>query len=323
MDFIKYSTVFLSLFFLSSCKETLTNLTPKTARENPSNIYTLTLQVNPQNKNWDRSTIRVTVTIDGESFAMKRQPIKGYHYAFDYTLPPNRSSAKYYFSTYYQNSKAYSLLENPGILLGKENEKINPKTERVEFSPVYDLKISNRYIITLESKRGPVGSQIPVIGRGFNRSDQIVFDGDYISTNYYSPNALSFTVPPKEANRTYSLYLESEYGNLSMDSFRVDPSVLQILPNTLEYQSGEKGVIVFSIPFEAPSTGLFIEVTTDIPNSIIMPDVLIPEGQRSVRVPIVADQAGTGSLFISALGFIEEKISLTVKENTVVEGSED
>ena len=318
MIYIKYFIVILSLFFLNSCKQALTNLTPKTVDENPSNIYTLTLQVNPENKSWDRSTIRVTVTIDGESFAMKRQPIKGYHYAFDYTLPPNRSSAKYYFSTYYQNSKAYRLLENPGNLLRKESEKIKPQTERVEFSPLYDLKVSNRYIITLESKRGPVGSQIPVIGRGFNRSDQIVFDGDRIPTNYYSPNALSFTVPPKEANRSYTIYLESEYGNLSMDSFLVDPSVLQVLPNSLEYQTGEKGVIVFTIPFEAPSKGLSILVTTDIPKSIIMPEVLIPEGQRSTRVPIVADQAGTGYLYISALGFIEEKIPLTVKEKAVL-----
>ena len=279
----------------------------------------MTLQVNPENKNWDRSTIRAMVTIDGASFAMNRQPVKGYHYTFDYALPPDRFSAKYYFSTYYRMNEGYDLEGYSRAFAVKKNKEKNLEPEMVEHSPVYDLKISNRYIITLESKRGPVGSQIPVIGRGFNRSDQIVFDGEPIPTDYYSPNALSFTVPPKDANRRYSLYLESEYGNLEMDSFWIDPSIVQVLPDTLEYQTGEKGVLVFSIPFKAPASGLPIIVTTDVPTSIIMPEVVIPEGQRSVSVPIVADQEGVGFLFINALGFFEKKISLTVKEEPILE----
>ena len=55
------------------------------------------------------------------------------------------------------------------------------------------------------------------------------------------------------------------------------------------------------------------DLTTDIPNSIIMPEVLIPEGARTVSATIEGDKVGSGHLYINAKGLPELVIPVTIQ----------
>ena len=58
------------------------------------------------------------------------------------------------------------------------------------------------------------------------------------------------------------------------------------------------GCRTFTQTSPAPSNGLLLDVTTDIPSSVIMPEVLVPAGQVSVSVPVVGGRPGAGSLVL-------------------------
>ena len=66
----------LGLALLSGCETvTLTNLTPGSMPENPSQIYTFTLRVTPRTNTVPVSSIAPHVIVDGKSFDLKRSPI--------------------------------------------------------------------------------------------------------------------------------------------------------------------------------------------------------------------------------------------------------
>jgi len=53
-------------------------------------------------------------------------------------------------------------------------------------------------------------------------------------------------------------------------------------------------------------------VTTDIPESVIMPEVVVPEGQTSAVVTVQGGKPGTGSLFLKGYGNGEVSVPVTV-----------
>ena len=68
------------------------------------------------------------------------------------------------------------------------------------------------------------------------------------------------------------------------------------------------------IPQPAPAGGLLIDVTTDVPESVVMPVVMVAAGQTSATVPIQGGKPGSGSLFFrSSAG--ESSIAVTVTAN--------
>ena len=75
---------------------------------------------------------------------------------------------------------------------------------------------------------------------------------------------------------------------------------------------GEKTILIFQIDYDAPRNGLLINASTDIPDSVIMPEVIIPEGARMVSVTVEGGQTGSGKIFITAPGFKETIIPITV-----------
>ncbi len=72
-------------------------------------------------------------------------------------------------------------------------------------------------------------------------------------------------------------------------------------------------MLVFSVNATAPEGGLYIDVTTDSPESIVMPEVIIPQGARSVNVPVEAGSAGSGRLFIEMSGYNKVTVPVTVR----------
>ena len=59
---------------------------------------------------------------------------------------------------------------------------------------------------------------------------------------------------------------------------------------------------------------MLIDVRTDVPDSIIMPEVMVPANATSVTVPVQGGKTGTGSLFFtSSAGESSVAVTVTAK----------
>jgi hypothetical protein len=286
----------LSLALLSGCETvTLTNLTPGSLPENPSSIYTITLRVTtsrsaaatPQN-------LTPFIVIDGRNYQMAKSRLGENIFEYDYQLPAGRTEMAYYFLVKYQ-------LEINGRLEPRE-----------AYSELTRAATVNRYVLSLEVNRGPVGARISVLGRGFSPQDVIYFDNVPTRTVYESPNSLSFYVPALEAARNYQIMLGSASGNSPVGTFRIDASSLSVIPSALTLRSGETQVLTFTVANPAPAGGLLLDVTTDVPECVIMPEVVVPAGQTSLTVNVQGGKPGTGTLFLKGYGAGEVTIPVTV-----------
>jgi hypothetical protein len=270
---------------LSGCTTvTLTNLTPSSMPENPSEIYTFTLRVVPRSSAIDSASITPHIVLDGQSFDMKKSPLGEGLYEFDYQLPAGRDKMAYYYLV------DYTAAGNGVISQGQA------------YTGVTTADVAHRYVLSLEENRGPIGARVGVVGRGFTPQDVIYLDGAPTRTVFESASSLSFFVPALATGRNYQVTLGGSAGSSPVGTFRVDPIDLNVAPPALTLQSGEQQSLTFSVPNPAPAGGLLIDVATDVPESVIMPEVVVPEGQNSVTVPVQGGKPGTGSLILKGYG---------------------
>lgn len=293
--FICSLAVALGLLFLAGCQSiVLSNLTPPSFPENPSQIYTITLRVTPKSNVIPKESIKPRLVVDGQVFPMTRSSIGENLFEYDYQIPAGRTEIAYYFLVSYQ-------VEGNGTI-GKEET----------YTGVTHAKIENRYVLSLEVNRGPVGACISVLGRGFTPQDVIYFDGTATRSVYESANSLSFFVPALPAGQNYKVTLGSAAGNSPVGTFRIDGSTLSVLPSSLNLRTGQRQEVTFTVPNVAPAGGLLIDLTTDVPESVIMPEVLVPQGQSSVTVTVEGGRPGSGSLFVKGFGAGEISVPVTV-----------
>jgi hypothetical protein len=66
------------------------------------------------------------------------------------------------------------------------------------------------------------------------------------------------------------------------------------------------------VPVSAPPGGLLIDVTTDVPESVIMPEIIVPQGQTSVTITVEGGKSGSGSLFLKGFGAGEVTVPVTI-----------
>lgn len=298
--FIPLLGLCLSLL-LCGCKTTFTNLTPQQVPQNPSGIYTLSFAAKIGESDVAKDSIEGFITIDGERHPMRETSPGSRVFEYEYAIPQNRQHATYFYEMQYKVNVHDS------------------ERERYAVSEYQNLQLTNRYVISMQSSRGPVGAEIPVVGRGFSRYDRILFNNYEADTYFASSVALSFIVPPLEADQDYAVTLVTGNGEMPVGMFYIDSSNLHVEPSSLELVSGEQRVLLFSIPRPAPSGGLLIEDTTDIPASVIMPEILIPEGAKTKFVRVQAGDPGDGSLFVSAPGFKKLEIPVRVKPEPVID----
>ncbi len=285
----------LALALLSGCESVvLTNLTPASLPENPSQIYTITLRVTPKIQTIVPGSTKAAIIIDGQSYAMKQSSLADGLYEFDYQLPTGRDELAYYF------------------LVNYETENANTRNPHDAYTELTHARIVHRYVLALEVNRGPVGARVSVLGRGFTPQDIIYFENTPTRTVFESPNALSFFVPALDPSRNYSVMLGSTAGNSPVGTFRIDASSLSVSPSSLTLRTGEKQTLTFSVPNAAPPGGLLLDITTDVPESIIMPEVVVPAGQNTVTVTVESGKPGTGSLVLKGYGAGELTIPVTV-----------
>jgi hypothetical protein len=280
----------------SGCSQTvLSNLTPQYLPENPSGIYPFTLSTHLDRSHVIDDTLKAEMVINGQSIPMS--PKDGFEtlYGVDFRMPVGQSEARYFYPLTYQS-------RDNGIVRDHE-----------EKSQLYTAKLVNKYVLSLASDRGPVGSTIGVMGRGFSQSDTIVLGDKEVPTRYLSSLSMEFTVPAVEGGKRYDVYLRTGTGDLMVGSFLVDASQLQVLPASLDIISGGKSLLVFSVDQEAPAGGLPVSVKTDIPSSVIMPDVIIPEGARSVSVTVEGGPAAKGRIVATAPGYQSVTVPVTIR----------
>jgi len=269
------------LVLLPGCNDVvLNNLTPTSLTENPSRIYTITLRVDQKRKRIVPGSVKPYLIIDGERHLMQPSRIGGEFYEFDYALAPGRSEIAYYFLVNYEV---------------RSNDRNVPGEAYTELARA---SVTGRYVYSLEANRGPVGARISVIGRGFSPQDTIRFDGNIVRSQYESVSSLSFFVPALEVGRDYQVTLAGARGATPLGSFRIDGSQLSVTPASLTLRSGGIQPLTFRLPQPAPLGGLLLDITTDIPASVIMDEVIVPAGQSTVTVNVQGGSPGTGSLFL-------------------------
>lgn len=294
-QFLPASLAALALSLVSGCNTvSMTNLTPSSIPENPSGIYTFSLRVTPKSTSIQADSIQPQIIVGDASHDMKRSATVPDLYEFDFRLPSAQSDIGYYFLVNYRT-------EGNGL-----------SDTHQAYTELSHATIVHRYVLSLEVNRGPVGARIGVLGRGFTPQDTIGFDGSPVRTIYESPTSLGFFVPALTPGRTYRVTLSSSAGNSDVGTFRIDGSDVSADPASLSLAPGQKQNLTFSIGHPAPAGGLLLDVTTDIPESVIMPEVVVPEGQTSVTIPVEGGKPGSGSLFLKGYGSGEVTVPVTV-----------
>ena len=297
LKLLAFLTLSASLFIFTSCKRpSFINLTATNISQNPSGIYTLQTEIDIQDRKVQKDSIKVSAIVGGESIPMVKDPVNPFLWSCDYKLPSGFDEATYYFEAEY--------------LTTRDNGN---QAERLVKSELQVFRLENRYVGNLASYRGPVGAEIAVQGRGLTKYDSIVLGGEETSTRYLSENELRFTIPPLPAGIDYPVQLiGGPHGALDVGNFRIDESMLGVVPSALEIQSGDSATILFKIDYEAPSGGISIDVKTNIPSSVIMPEALISEGDKTVNIPIRGGEPGEGKLIVTAPGYDSVEIPIRV-----------
>jgi hypothetical protein len=285
----------LALAALSGCANlALTNLTPSSLPENPSGIYTFTLRVLPKSASVIPDSVTPRIVVGAESHDMKRSDVSTEIFEFDYKLPSSQSDINYYYLVSYNTGG--------NVITGTYQA----------YTPLLHSVIVSRYVLSLEVNRGPVGARIGILGRGFTPQDLVGFDGAPVRTVYESPTSLGFFVPALTTGHTYRVTISSAAGNSVVGSFRIDSSDVTVEPASLNLAPGQKQTLTFSVATPAPSGGLLLDITTDVPESVIMPEVVVPSGQTSVSITVEGGKPGTGSLFLKGYGNGELSVPVTV-----------
>ena len=290
---IVWLTAALGLALLSGCETvTLTDLTPKSMAENPSHIYTFSLRVTPRTQTV--SGVTPHIVVDGKSHSMKKSALGEGIYDFEYQVPAGRDKMAYYYLVNYS-------IEANGTLTPQET-----------YTQVENIQIVSRYVVSLEVNRGPVGARISVLGRGFTAQDVVHLNGTPARTVYESPNSISFFVPPLEPSRNYQVTVNGAAGNSPVGTFRIDATTVSVSPTSLSLRSGERQSLTFSLPNAAPPGGTLLDIATDVPESVIMPEVIVPQGQTTAAITVEGGKPGAGNLFLKGFGQGELTIPVNV-----------
>ena len=280
---------------LAGCTTAITNLTPDALPENPSQIYTISARVLPKAATMVPGSLAVHIVIDTKDHVMTKSPLGQGIYTYDFQAPANSTEIRYYVLS------TYDVTTPAGTARQVE-----------DYTTLQTAKIAGRYVLSLESNRGPVGARIGVLGRGFTAQDVVYVGPTAARTVFESPNALGFFVPALDGGRNYDVQLVNPMGGVSVGTFRVDTSSVSVAPAALTLRSGESQTLTFTLPTAASSGGQLLDVTTDVPDSVIMPEVVVPEGSTTATVRVTGGKPGSGSLFLKGYGAGDVAVPVTV-----------
>jgi hypothetical protein len=286
----------LAITLLTGCDDLkITNLTPSSLPANPSQIYTFSAKFDVKSRGYVEGSLQPQIVIDGQIHDLAASPLGPEIYEFDYQIPANRGEVTYYFLATYNVSFS-----------DKENL-------RESYSPVTTATLTSRQVLSMISNRGPVGARIGIVGQGFTPQDVVSLNGQPTRTVFESSNSLSFFVPAVPPARNYQVQVDGPNGSQNVGPFRVDPLGIEVFPSSLILRQGETQSVTFTLPQTAPSGGLLLDITTDVPDSVIMAEVVVPAGTNSVTVPVRGGLPGNGALYLTGFGGGEVVIPITVQ----------
>ncbi|MFO7725516.1 MAG: IPT/TIG domain-containing protein [Oceanipulchritudo sp.] len=284
---------------LAGCSTNFQDYTPERIPQNPSGIYTFSFSTDLPSNNRVEGSERAKIVINGETYDMERSSKDDLTFTFDYKMPPGVTEARYYYIVSWDYSSA------DGI-------ETATRYSTVEDGKVYQARLINRYPIQLVNDRGPAGSSIPIVGNGFSSQDVVLVGDTEALTTVHSSNSLEFIVPPLAAGRTWPVTVRTGSGDLSVGNFRIDEAAFSVQPQELFLSSGDMDFLIIETENAAPLGGLYVDARTDIPDSLIIPEIIIPEGDRSVNVNVTAGEPGSGVLVLSVPGYAPVEIPVTV-----------
>ena len=299
---MKAKRIFLSSFLvlafcLTGCSVKIVNTTPDIAPASPTGNYTLSAHAQVNKKTVAPSSLEAFVVIDGEQRAMTATTTAPNLFEYDYQAPAGKELTRFYYVLNFDTQK----------------EDETPTSVQI-ISDLYQVKLPSQITLTIDKTRAAVGTRVSINGQGFTNQDIVFVDRTPAETVFTSPTQLQFVVPELKPDFGYSIEVRSTTRAQTAGYLRIDPaSPLSVLPNQLSLKPGQRQALAFALDYPAPDGGLYINITTDIPGSIIMPEVLIPEDARSVSAVIEGGKVGSGHLFINVSGLPELVIPLTIR----------
>jgi len=297
---IRNSLLFAAILVLfARCNAVFQDFTPERIPENPSGIYTFSFTANIPKGNRIEGSERAEITINGKAYPMMRSSADDLTFTYDYKMPAGITEARYYYTITWDYRGANSV---------KEAARYSTQ----ETGKVYHARLINRYPIQLVNDRGPAGSRIPIVGSGFSSQDVVLVGGVEATTTIHSANSLEFTVPALPAGKAYQITLRTGGGDLVAGNFKVDEATLRVQPQSLSIASGDTDFLIIELDNPAPMGGLYVDAQTDIPASLIIPEITIPEGSRSVNVNVTGGEPGSGILVLTVPGFGAVDVQVSV-----------
>lgn len=286
-------TALLGLMGLSGCRGKLTDLTVRCPR-NPSNLYRFTVGSKISKSEAIAGTFAPMLVIDGKKVPLKADDVQPNIYYADYTLGSNRKKARYYFELNYQSMPRFNVIRT-----------------YMYTTPLAEYVISEHGASMLQFERAPVGAEVRVIGSEFTPNDRVVIGQCEVWTTFYSENAISFVVPHLVSGKAYPVYCIRERKTDFVGNLLIDSKQLMVQPSQLEIGQGEQ--VALTVKLNSPvSDSLVVNVTTNIPNSVIMPEIKIAAGEDSATISIEGGEPGDGKLYISAMGYEEVIVPIRV-----------
>ncbi len=300
---VKSTLTFVSalglLLVFTGCQVALKNRTPERIPANPSGIYTFVVEVDDKEPYMLEGTLSMKVVVNGEEFDMEQSDLGKNFYEYDYKAPQSVNELRYYFVFEYDYKQAATV-----------KHAVHYSTDFTEGNQPHQSRLVNRYVIQLESARGPVGAEIAVVGRGFSEFDTIVMNGQEVDTNFISPYSLTFTVPSLPGGESYPVALRTGQGDIDAGEFLIDQAQFSVLPSEVDINSGDRELMIFRLNNPAPPSGIDVRITTNIPQSVIMPEVYISGGERQVSVPLEGGSPGNGYLYVNAPGYSTVRVPM-------------
>lgn len=292
--------LFPLLALLAGCSTSFQDYTPDRIPQNPSGIYTFSFTANVPGENIVSGSEEAQIVINGETHEMQKVPGKDLTFTYDYKMPAGVNEARYYYVLTYQYGS------------GGETQTTTKYSTQTE-QRVFKTRLINRYPIQVVSDRGPVGSRIAIVGNGFTDKDVVVVGDVETTTEVHSSNSLEFTVPSLPAGQSYPVLLRTGEGDIEAGQFRIDEGAFSTQPDSISLDSEESDFLIVQVDSPAPAGGLDVEAQTDVPDSLIMPEIRIPEGDRSVNVTVTGGEPGSGILILSIQGYAPREIPVTVE----------
>ena len=297
------SLLALAALALSGCSTPIRDITPARLEANPSGIYTFRMEATPPKANVVEGSIRAQIVINGEVHDMYPSETLGRKvYEYEYRVPASVSDVSYYYVVTYEY-----------IQDGRKRQATHYSTDSRPDNRLNQARIVNRYVVQLGTTRSPVGVPVSVMGAGFSQYDRVKVGDAEAETRYISPTTLTFTVPALPAGRTYEVSVVTGEGELNAGRLRIDSSSITVQPARVSLSAGDREQLTFIIDGPAAPGGLNVTVETDIPASVIMPEVTIPPGARSVSVTVQGGGSGKGKLVISAPGYDPVTVPIEVQ----------